>query len=299
VLEDVKRATGGSAEQMAQLFGSTEALNAVMSLAGGSNKNFVETLTSMNSAAGKTDQVFNKVSSESGFKFQQSLESLKNEAIQVGDRMTPIINLISGIITMVSKIPAPVLIAVGSVILAVNATMKIISAIDKLSGLGGAVGTFFSGMNVNSLKTTAIILGVVAALIALAAIIAVIIGKSQEMNNSLSNIGNTVSQVKNSAMSQSTAAVNSARQTSTSSLPRYATGTSYHPGGRALVGENGPEVVDLPQGSRVYPNGTMPSGDTYNFAPGSIVLDASRMKDISDVVYYAKRFAQIQVKRGG
>lgn len=38
------------------------------------------------------------------------------------------------------------------------------------------------------------------------------------------------------------------------SLPAYQDGTDYHPGGQAVVGENGPEVVDLPQGSRVHPN---------------------------------------------
>jgi TP901 family phage tail tape measure protein len=34
----------------------------------------------------------------------------------------------------------------------------------------------------------------------------------------------------------------------------YASGTSYHPGGIALVGEEGPELVDLPIGSKVYTN---------------------------------------------
>lgn len=37
-------------------------------------------------------------------------------------------------------------------------------------------------------------------------------------------------------------------------IPRFALGTNYAPGGMALVGENGPELVDLPRGSRVTPN---------------------------------------------
>ena len=36
--------------------------------------------------------------------------------------------------------------------------------------------------------------------------------------------------------------------------PQYAEGTSYHPGGKALVGEHGAEIVDLPKGSKVYSN---------------------------------------------
>ena len=35
--------------------------------------------------------------------------------------------------------------------------------------------------------------------------------------------------------------------------PEYATGTSWHPGGLALVGELGPELVNLPRGSAVTP----------------------------------------------
>lgn len=45
-------------------------------------------------------------------------------------------------------------------------------------------------------------------------------------------------------------------------IPAYAGGTSFHPGGLAMVGERGPEVVRLPRGSAVYPNGTGPSGRT-------------------------------------
>ena len=39
-----------------------------------------------------------------------------------------------------------------------------------------------------------------------------------------------------------------------SMIPSYATGTSNHPGGMALVGERGPELVNLPRGSSVYTN---------------------------------------------
>jgi hypothetical protein len=38
-------------------------------------------------------------------------------------------------------------------------------------------------------------------------------------------------------------------------IPAYAGGTNYAPGGAALVGERGPELINLPKGSRVTPNG--------------------------------------------
>lgn len=71
----------------------------------------------------------------------------------------------------------------------------------------------------------------------------------------------------------------------------YATGTLYHPGGLAMVGENGRELIDLPRGSRVYTN-----RETENIASGGssgqvvnnntyyATLDASSVKDFADVV---------------
>src|SRR5690606_26888393 len=38
-------------------------------------------------------------------------------------------------------------------------------------------------------------------------------------------------------------------------VPGFATGTRFAPGGLALVGERGPELINLPRGSRVFPNG--------------------------------------------
>ena len=40
--------------------------------------------------------------------------------------------------------------------------------------------------------------------------------------------------------------------------PQYASGTDYHPGGLAIVGEKGPELVNLPRGSQVIPNTELP-----------------------------------------
>ena len=50
-------------------------------------------------------------------------------------------------------------------------------------------------------------------------------------------------------------------------LPGFATGTNFAPGGLALVGERGPELVNLPRGSRVTPNNELRGmgGDSYAF----------------------------------
>ncbi|MDP9469049.1 MAG: hypothetical protein M3Q71_00060 [Chloroflexota bacterium] len=51
-------------------------------------------------------------------------------------------------------------------------------------------------------------------------------------------------------------------------IPGFAAGTSFAPGGLAMVGERGPELVNLPRGSRVFPNQEsrqMAGGNTYTF----------------------------------
>lgn len=66
----------------------------------------------------------------------------------------------------------------------------------------------------------------------------------------------------------------------------YATGTYNHPGGYALVGERGPEIVDLPAGSRVYPNGEYPAGGTVNYY--NVSINASDVKEFNDIVRLAQ-----------
>jgi hypothetical protein len=54
-------------------------------------------------------------------------------------------------------------------------------------------------------------------------------------------------------------------------VPGYAKGTRNHPGGLAIVGEEGPELLDLPSGSQVFPDvgdiGALAGGQNITFAP--------------------------------
>jgi hypothetical protein len=57
------------------------------------------------------------------------------------------------------------------------------------------------------------------------------------------------------------------------SFPMFAHGTDSAPGGVALVGERGPELVNLPRGSQVIPNDKIGGG-------GAIHIDASDNRTI-------------------
>ena len=57
-------------------------------------------------------------------------------------------------------------------------------------------------------------------------------------------------------------------------LPSYASGTHFAPGGMALVGEMGPELVNLPRGSQVIPDPPLGRAVTVNVnVEGSVVAE--------------------------
>lgn len=152
-LEEVKQKTGGNSEKMAQLFGSTEALNSVMVLAGKGAGDFNKVLKDMNKTTGLTEQAYNKVQTP-GEKFRQSLNKLKNSAIKLGDALAPVLTILT---TYISKLSdkfnsltpkqqqsiAKFMImaaAIGPIILVIGSlTTKIGTTIIKISKLAGAI----------------------------------------------------------------------------------------------------------------------------------------------------------------
>lgn len=63
------------------------------------------------------------------------------------------------------------------------------------------------------------------------------------------------------ATSVGTKSIDSLVQIGFDKLPEFANGTNYAPGGLAMVGERGPELVNLPRGSQVVPNHKMGGGN--------------------------------------
>jgi hypothetical protein len=67
-----------------------------------------------------------------------------------------------------------------------------------------------------------------------------------------------------------------------SAVPQYRFGTDYHPGGPAIVGEDGPELLMLPKGAKVKPNPMTLAWDQQEAPPttGPGALDAE-MQNLS------------------
>ncbi|KYK45161.1 hypothetical protein A1D31_11050 [Bradyrhizobium liaoningense] len=80
-------------------------------------------------------------------------------------------------------------------------------------------------------------------------------------------------------------------------FPKYAKGTDFAPGGPSIVGENGPELVNLPRGSQVIPNDVLRSGAMGGSvsAPVTISIDA-RGADEAGLARVQAQLAQLKAE---
>lgn len=195
-------------------------------------------------------------------------EGLKNN---LGLALAPILTDIFGLF---ASIPIPVLETMTKLAMTVGTIVVMVKAFNSVTKTGKTVIDFFTGLDAKTIKTTAIIMGVVAAMIAFAAIIAVIMGRGDDVQNTMQGIGNSIGSINsNIAGGQRT---------------RYnARGTDYFEGGETWVGEGGPERVVLPRGSRILSNQESGGyGNQTNIF--HVTIDAKNVNDFNDVVRLAQ-----------
>ena len=73
------------------------------------------------------------------------------------------------------------------------------------------------------------------------------------------------------------------RENLLSGIPKYARGTNNHPGGLAILGELGPEIVNIPKGSQVYSNQeskSMVRPINFNLNIGTLIADDYGLKQL-------------------
>lgn len=209
-------------------------------------------------------------------KFSETSDALKRS---LGEALLPIL---TGIFDVISSIPAPVLQTITVVTAIIAVIVMVAKAITSVTGAMSALTVVTGAFSVAGNKVLLIILAVVAALIALAAIIAVIKNKKNETDEALNN---ATEQMAN--MNKSISGV----QQNTYSAQQHASGTTNFRGGRTWVGEAGPELVELPPGSRITPQA---QAGTTEYNTFYITIDAKNVDDFNKVVALAKnqRIAQ-------
>ena len=87
-LGEVKRATGGDAQQMAQLFGSVEGLNSILVLTGKGAGDFDKVMNQMAKSAGMTREAYEKMLTPSE-QMQIAMNQLKNAGMDLAVSFTP------------------------------------------------------------------------------------------------------------------------------------------------------------------------------------------------------------------
>ena len=191
--------------------------------------------------------------------------------------------IITAFVDVITAIPTPVLTAVIAITSIATVILLVVKAVKELSGPVSAVSGLISSATSLMDPLYIKILAIVAAVTALVAVIAVLIGKGGELT---------------SAMGSITSATTGTMRSANSSVPRYATGTRNARSGMALVGENGPELVNLRGGERIYTNGQTRSllgGDSISI--GQITIDAKNVKEFNDIVNIARNEA-VSMRQG-
>lgn len=125
-------------QSLADMFGSSEASKAAMILATDSGNAFNETLIKMSDSAGATDKAFNTVNETTGNKLKQSFNEVKNSAINMGDTLAPIIQVVADVIgnlteklSQLDKGQLKAIAGIGGGIVTVNLAL---GAFSKLTG---------------------------------------------------------------------------------------------------------------------------------------------------------------------
>lgn len=185
--------------------------------------------------------------------------------------------IITAFAEALNAIPTPVLTAVISITSIATVVLLVVKAIKELQGPAGTVksmiGSVMSYMDPLYIKIMLIVAGITA----LVAVIAVLIGKGNEINSAMSGISSATTGTMRAANSK---------------VPQHATGTRSARGGLALVGENGPELVNLRGGERIYNNSqTRGLLGGSNISIGQITIDAKNVKEFNDIVAIAKNEA--------
>ena len=216
VMDKITKACKDDNEAMATLFGNVRAWTGATVLAENGGKNFKEVLESLNDSSGMLDNNLQNVSETTGVKWKEAIERLKNSAVDLGEKIAPIIEVIAKIVDIVAAIPAPVTLAV----VAFTSMTKILSMVSAgLIALGAGGGIAAGGISALGLAG-GISLPVI---LAIAGAIALVVAMIALLNNSKAD--SSISSATNSctdAMKKATSAVNSSK-----SKKGYASGTNY------------------------------------------------------------------------
>jgi len=144
----------GNDEALASVFGNVRALSNVLGTAGAQGETYAAVLDNISNSTGIVDEGFKNVSEESGFKFKQTLNELKNTGIELGNALLPLVTNITQFITRavnafrnLSTETKTAMLTLVSIVAASGPIMTAIGVISTvLPALLGPVGLIIGGI---------------------------------------------------------------------------------------------------------------------------------------------------------
>jgi predicted nucleic acid-binding Zn-ribbon protein len=236
-------------------------------------------LRKLGDEAERTGKIMSEEDVEAGASMSDSMQRL-NASVQavkngLGQALMPVLQTFADILSSIDpKVLEIVTLGAGAIAL----VMKLVTAISVLTTAMAAHNGVQMIFNATSLKSIGIILAVVAALAVLGAIIAAIVGKTNDMSKAMDDAAK---------MSQNVSKNINQSMNNTYSTGRNASGTDNWQGGQTWVGEEGPELVTLPRGSKITPADQ--AGGRSEVNNYYITIDAKNVQDFNRVVELAQQ----------
>lgn len=164
-LSEIKEKTGGNAETMAKLFGSTEALNSVTVLAGKGSGDFAKALKLMGNSGGMTEKAYQKMLTPTE-RLGIAFNKVKNSLLKFGAAVSPVIEKVAGAIGEVgdklsnlsgdqvdtivkfagiAAAVGPALVIFGKMVKTIGKVHKTFGAVSKAAGNAGGLFKLITG----------------------------------------------------------------------------------------------------------------------------------------------------------
>lgn len=243
VMDSIVKGCRGNSEAMATLFGNVRAWTGATVLAANNGKDFKDVLASLDESAGMLDNSLQNVEETTGNKWRESIERLKNSAVELGEKMAPIVEVIAKIVDAIASIPAPVTLAVVAFAGAVKVLTLINSALVAIGAGGGIAAAGLSAIGLAGGISLPIILAIAAAIALVVGMLALLSGSASKAKSEISSMTDAC----NNAASNATSNVNSIK-----SKRGYASGTNYvKEDGYYTVNEGNETETFLKRGTQV------------------------------------------------
>lgn len=212
-----------------------------------------------------------------------------------GTVLLAIVNVILAVLEVLAQIPPEVIVIIGvavMVIAVINAVSKAIGTVQRLTG------DFVNGSMDTVTKINMIIIAVTALAVAIALVVYMLVALKESSEAAGQMMDGFNAKAKNV-----TSNVNAAK--SQGKQNGFARGTASAPRGRFLVGENGPEEIELRGGERIYSatqsrarRALATGGGSGGVVNNYYNLDVSKVRSMAQVVELAESAQQYNRKYG-